>query len=325
VDLNVGVVAIGVIYVVTSVIALAVIWWQLDRHGMRPRIEISREHGWPLAVAGLPAGISNFFGAALARIDALLLSLFTTQATVGLYGAAYRLLDSTLFLTWSFGLAIFPVLSRLDRETTPTIATAFEMACKAITALLLPIGVAIALFGPVVVKTLYGDEFAGASTAARLLGGTILLYGLYALGCFTVAAQDSQRWILWVSGPGLVLNVALNLALIPAMSLDGAALAMTITQLIMSAAMVAASVRVVGSVSASRIALGPCIGALGMGAAALLLGTGGAGLLVALGAYLPLLLLAERLFHPGDFMLLRSFARTSPAAEAEAEAAAGTV
>jgi O-antigen/teichoic acid export membrane protein len=323
ISLNAGVVAIGFVYVASSVAAMVVLWWLLRRREMRPRMEISRERGWRLAIVALPAGIATFFGAALARIDALILSLLTDPATVGLYGAAYRLFDGTLFLTWGFGLAIFPVLSRLDGTTSPTLATAFQLANKLITAMLLPFGMVMALFGPLIVSTLYGHQFDGAAATVQILGGATFLYGPFAIAALAAAARDRQKWVLWVSGPGLALNIALNLALIPPMSLNGAALAMTVTQGLMAVAMIALVSRLTGGLSLARMFVGPAMGAVGMCAAALILGTGGLGFAVAALVYAPLLLLTERAFHPDDFGLLRSI--TGSARSAEVEVAASGV
>jgi O-antigen/teichoic acid export membrane protein len=320
ISLNAGVVAIGIVYVGSSVAALAVLWWLLHRREMRPRVEVSRERGWWLAIVALPAGIATFFGAALARVDALILSLLTDHATVGLYGAAYRLFDGTLFLTWGFGLAIFPVLSRLNADSSPSLRTVFELASKLITAMLLPFGMVMALFGPVIVSTLYGHTFDGAAAATQLLGGATFLYGPFAIAALAAAARDRQKWVLWVTGPGLALNVALNFALIPSMSLNGAALAMTITQGLMAVAMIGLVTRLTGALSIARMFVGPAVAALGMCAAALILGTGGLGFAVACLVYAPLLLLTERALHPDDFGLLRSIAGSARSAEVEVAA-----
>jgi O-antigen/teichoic acid export membrane protein len=306
IKLGAGVAAVGVIYLMASLAALTLLWQRLHSRGMRPRFALSGETGRWLAAAALPAGIATFFGAALARVDALILSLMTNDPTVGLYGAAYRLFDGTLFLTWGLGLAVFPLLSRLDRSTSPTIGTALELACKAVIAMLLPLGLALALFGPLIVQIVYGDAYQGAAATAQILGGATFLYGVFALPALTVAARDKQKWILWISGPALLINIALNVALIPSLSLNGAAVAMTITQLIMTVAMLGAAISITGSISASRMALGPGAGAVAMALSALIVGTGGVGLLTGFVAYVVVLLFMERLFHHRDFLLLRS-------------------
>jgi O-antigen/teichoic acid export membrane protein len=320
INLNAGVVTVGVIYVGASVAALVVLAWLLHRRELRPRVEVARGPAWQLALVALPAGIATFFGAALARVDALILSLLTDHATVGLYGAAYRLFDGTLFLTWGFGLAVFPLLSRLDRKSSPTLGTAFELASKAIAALLLPFGMVMVLFGPLIVKALYGGDFVGAAAATQLLGGATFLYGPFSLAALAAAARDRQKWVLWVTAPGLALNIALNFALIPSMSLNGAALAMTITEALMAFAMIALVAQLTGPLSLARIYVGPVIAALGMCAAALALGTGALGFVVACLVYGPLLLLNERVFHPRDFGILRSISGSARSAEVEVAA-----
>ena len=45
----------------------------------------------------------------------MILSQLKGNDAVGFYGVAYRLLESTLFITYTFVAALLPTLSRLDR------------------------------------------------------------------------------------------------------------------------------------------------------------------------------------------------------------------
>ena len=52
----------------------------------------------------------------LFRIDTVMLAAYESDAVVGNYGAAYRLFESTLFLSWAVGAAVYPVYSRRSGE-----------------------------------------------------------------------------------------------------------------------------------------------------------------------------------------------------------------
>ena len=49
----------------------------------------------------LPFGLQDLFSVMLFRLDTVILSLMATQAAVGRYGAAYRLFEATLFITYA--------------------------------------------------------------------------------------------------------------------------------------------------------------------------------------------------------------------------------
>ena len=59
-----------------------------------------------------------------------------------------------------------------------TIARGFEMAIKTVLALMLPIGLGMALFAEPLIETLYGAEYGGAMTPLRLLGAMAALWGV---------------------------------------------------------------------------------------------------------------------------------------------------
>ena len=137
------------------------------------------------------------------------------NSAVGLYSSAYRLLESTLFISYAFVAAVLPTLSRLCPTTSPTIAEAYALGLKGIVAVLLPIGTAFVLFAEPVIRLIYGDDFLPAVSAMRLLGAAAALYGVSYLGSYLLVSQDRTRVIPWVTAAVAVLNIALNLALIP--------------------------------------------------------------------------------------------------------------
>ena len=88
--------------------------------------------------AAVPTGIASFFSYALARIDAVILSIMTHDSVVvGRYGAAYRIFDATLFVSWALGLALFPLLSRFKRGSHE-LRRLFAVSCMAATAATAP-------------------------------------------------------------------------------------------------------------------------------------------------------------------------------------------
>ena len=103
----------------------------------------------------------------LLKVDVLLLSFLTNNAEVGLYAAAYRLVEGTQFVAWAFNAAMLPWLAR---TTGATLARGYMLGLKLLGALLLPVGRSLACFADAIVDLLYGDEFAGAATPLALLG-----------------------------------------------------------------------------------------------------------------------------------------------------------
>lgn len=293
-------IALSAAYMVAALVGLHYIWRAMWRRGMRPRLSGDRRGlRWLTAVA-LPMGVASFFSYALGRIDAVMLFAITEDsAAVGLYGSASRLFEATLAVSWALGLAVFPALSEATRRTD-ALGRLFGVACMASAAVTVPCGTAMTLFGPTIVELVFGPEFRGAGTAARILGGAIAFSGVFTIAALTLASQDRQWSLPWLSGLALLVNVSLNLLLIPSLGLDGAAIAMTVAQGLLTATTVALALRETGWVSPARMFAAACVGAGGMAVTAGLMGTGLFALAMAALVYCALFLAAEWLAHRDD-------------------------
>lgn len=297
-----GLIALSFAYVIAAVVALAFISVSVRRRGIRPRRGGGQGIAWLLRAAA-PTGAAAFLGIALARLDTIILSELTNDdRIVGLYGGAYRLFDATLFVSWAFGLAIYPMLSQLG-GAAGSLRRVFEVSCMAIAALTVPMGGLMALYGPVIVDAVFGSGFDGGGTATRILGGAAALYGVFSVGALTVAGQDQQRLFPLIAGVALGVNVALNLLLIPPLSLDGAALAMTVSQAVATGLAMWYGIRQVGGFSPVRVFAGVGAGAAAMLAPALLLAPGAAAIALSSLAFAVAFLAVEALLHREDLAL----------------------
>jgi O-antigen/teichoic acid export membrane protein len=245
-------------------------------------------------------GLSGIFATALYRIDSTILAFMKDNTAVGLYGSGYRLLDSTLFISFFLVAAMFPALSRLDRTTTPTAGEAFELGSKALVAVLVPLGIVFTAYAQPIVDLLYGSEFLGAASVVRLLGGAAVFYGLAYLASWMLLAQNRERLLPWLIGGAALLNLALNFILIPPLSEDGAAIATTASEAAVAIAGIVLVVRGTGRVSARRILLGPVVASAGMAITAVALGATFPSLIAAGAVYAVLLVLSERRLYPED-------------------------
>jgi O-antigen/teichoic acid export membrane protein len=308
-----GLVSISAVFLLGAVLAVVYLFRQLiSLRGWVP-VTLSLTAARQLYVVAFPLGLSAVFTTVLFRVDAVILAWFKPEAIVGLYGAAYRMLDSTLFLSWTFVSALMPTLSRGGKGQ----AAAFQGGAKVLLAVLAPIGLTFALFAEPIMRTVYGSGYTDGATALRLLGGTAMLFGLSHLAQTTLVAQDRQKVIPWLTGGFALQNVALNLALIPPLSLEGAALATTITEVTRCAVLFVLARP--GHISLVRIAIGPVgAGFVMVGIWALNL-PGLVALLIAPVAYAGTLYLIESRLYPADLTLLKELVlrrRSRPSAPA---------
>jgi O-antigen/teichoic acid export membrane protein len=126
-------------------------------------------------------------------------------------------------------MSVMPLLATSSGER-------FEMLLRRATHSLAVLGVVAVmmtlLFAPQAITILSGHHFLGAATSMRLLGLACYFSFLNtALGFAAVACNRHHRMII-VSAAGLILNVGLNLALIPRFGINGAATATLISEFV---------------------------------------------------------------------------------------------
>jgi len=301
-----GLVAISAVFLFGAVLAAVYLFRQLIAFRGWVPVTLSLTAARQLYVVAFPLGLSAVFTTVLFRVDAVILAWFKPETVVGLYGAAYRMLDSTLFLSWTFVSALMPTLSRGGEGH----AAAFQGGSKVLLAVLAPIGLIFALFAEPIMRTVYGAGYTDGATALRLLGATAMLFGLSHLAQTTLVTQDRQKVIPWLTGGFAIENVALNLALIPSLSLEGAALATSITEVTRCAVLFLLARP--GHISLVRIAIGPVgAGLVMVGIWALNL-PGPVALLIAPLAYAGTLYLIESRFYPADLELFKNLVLRRP-------------
>jgi O-antigen/teichoic acid export membrane protein len=175
---------------------------------------------YPFALTALAATL-------YARVDLLLLGLWQGEVAVGLYGAAYRLWEAIGLLPASLLDAMFPELSRLagSADGHPKLRSLFRRVGRVMLVSGILLAVASALGATMLISLVYGatGDYALVTFPFRLLVCGIPAMFLYLLSGHTLYALGKQRQVTVVMIAVGLLNVSLNLIVIPRWGLAGAA------------------------------------------------------------------------------------------------------
>ncbi len=159
------------------------------------------------------------------RGDAILLSLLKPASDVGIYTIAYRFVDQAFFLPGIFVAAVFPILTRYIHNRDARRDTAINRSFQVL--VLAGLGVAIMCFtmADPFVRLVSGDQFLAAIQPLRILALSVPF--LFASPVFynVLISTNHQRDLIVISSGAVVFNMALNLALIPPYTYNGAAVA----------------------------------------------------------------------------------------------------
>ncbi|MBA4804716.1 MAG: lipopolysaccharide biosynthesis protein [Brevundimonas sp.] len=189
------------------------------------RLEPARLRGY--AVYGYPIAASLALTVVLASTDRFLLAAFLDEAAVGAYHAGYSIANRTLDVLFLWlGAAGQPALvMALERGGAARLQAAAREQLSTFLLIGLPAAAGVALVARPLAEVLIGEELRTAAAAITpWIALSALLYGLtaYYFGQAFTLGRRTGRLLAAMSLPALV-NVALNLVLVPRFGVMGAA------------------------------------------------------------------------------------------------------
>ncbi len=217
-------------------VACAVSIVLLRRRGVRLSVRADLASIRSLAAQAPVFALSSLCATLYWRVDVLLLSRLRDVSEVGQYTAAYRILDVAILLPQSLCQALYPRLAGGPQGRATGVPEYRAAALRWLVLLTAPLALAVsALAGPLL-ALLYGQSFSTAAPLLVVLIWTAVPYAWSRYHACLLVATDRQRADLAINAALLVLNVALNLTLIPRYGARGAAAVTLVTALVYSGA-----------------------------------------------------------------------------------------
>jgi PST family polysaccharide transporter len=178
---------------------------------------------WPLIFSGVIIMLYM-------RLDQVMIGEMLGDKFVGYYSISTRFTELWYFIPSIFVSSVYPSLINkyIDK------GFAYSIACLKLLKTLFLLSFALAIFftffSDIIILTLYGAEYSPAAFTLKLSiwGGIFVFWGM-AAGNFLVI-ENLSKHNFSKSLQGLILNIVLNLILIPKYGINGAALATLISQ-----------------------------------------------------------------------------------------------
>jgi O-antigen/teichoic acid export membrane protein len=198
-----------------------------------PQININLSLWKPKLKEALPFGITNIFGSIYYWIDSVMLSIMVGNEVVGWYNAAYRLMFVFLSVYAVYMSSMFPVMSKFFKTSEEFLKLSYELSFKYLLIISIPIAVGTTLVADKVILLIYGNEFIPAILTLQILIWTIPFLFINGLSGNLLNSINKQVTIMKVTSIAAVINIILNLALIPRFSLIGSSVATVFTELVL--------------------------------------------------------------------------------------------
>ena len=196
------------------------------------KIEMDRRFWKSTLREALPFGLAMAFVTVFYWVDSVMLSYMKGDAVVGWYNAAYRMVLVLIFIPAAFAAAIFPVMSRFYVTARDALRLSCHKFFKYMAILGVPIGVGTTLLAPRFIRLIFGVEYTNSVLALQILvWSSVLIFMSVPFGNL-FNSLNKQAIVTKITGACVILNVVLNLILIPRYSLVGASIATVATELL---------------------------------------------------------------------------------------------
>ena len=206
---------------------LLIIYKSKNGPRLRFSIEVAKilwDHGKHYIIPGL-------MGLVLAQSDRIMIRHMCGDTEVGFYATALYISGMTSFIfsaiVTSFRTAIVESKNLSQSQYESDMVKLYGI----IVYLALIQAIVLSLTAKIVVGILYGQEYLPAVPMLRIVVWYTIFSNIGAVRAVWILAENKQRYLWTISFLGMVLNILLNLILIPWLRGEGAAIATLITQI----------------------------------------------------------------------------------------------
>ncbi|OGL43407.1 MAG: hypothetical protein A2042_07455 [Candidatus Schekmanbacteria bacterium GWA2_38_11] len=200
---------------------------------LKPKFKIDYSLCIKLLKETLPMGISLMLTIIYWRIDTIMLSLMQGDKAVGLYNLSYRFIDLLILLVpGTIMVSIFPIMSEQFKNDKDSLKATFQKTFDIMVIISVFFILVIMLSAENIIYLLGGEKFRESTPALQILifgAAFIFIANIYG---YLLISAGKQKLNLLIDLIGTILNISLNLYLIPKFSFIGASIATLITQAI---------------------------------------------------------------------------------------------
>lgn len=198
--------------------------WQYDVEVWK---DIARR-AWPLT-------LTIVLNLVYLKTDTLLLSLLKNQSDVGLYGAAYRVIDVLITVPFMIGGTVLPILAlRWVSDKREEYARIWQKVFDASAILAWPlVAGGFVLAGPIM-RLVAGSDFSAAGPILQILIFAVGFVFFSSFFSYTMVSFDKQRKLIWAYAVTALTALAMYLIFIPTFSYTAAAWITLYSEVLMS-------------------------------------------------------------------------------------------
>jgi len=231
-----GVTGVALAYLI-GIPILLIAWlgitWKRHPQVLTEKPKIERPLAKKMLSFALPVFLSGMAATILGYTDTVMLGIMHGPTEVGLYQAAQPLTAMISYFPAALGIVLLPMVSEIwARGEKEILSKAIHSILKFSTIIIvLPVCILIA-FPDIALRTVFGAEYVLAAATLQILTAVLIISSLFLILQCVAAGVGKPMITTKAIGVMALLNVILNLILIPQYGITGAAIATLISQFV---------------------------------------------------------------------------------------------
>jgi len=209
-----------------SLLGVVLAYRFIVKQGVNP---LAWRFNWTLAQslikAGFPLLLNGFAVLVYMKIDITMLKQMLGNKEAGIYAAAVRLSEIWYFIPFAIIASVVPTLVKVHGENMKSYYLKYQRLFDILFWFSLIIGASLALGSNLIIGLLYGKAFAASAPILQLHIWSGIFVAINTACSYHFTYEKAQNIVLAKTTIGAVLNVVLNLILIPTHGAWGSALA----------------------------------------------------------------------------------------------------
>ncbi|MFC1727896.1 flippase [Nanoarchaeota archaeon] len=181
----------------------------------------------------LPVLLTTVGAYAIATIDTLVLTYFTTLDQVGIYNVVLPSAMMFLFFCNSLATVAFPIISELwAKKEIIKITEWVRLLYKYSFVVITPLLVSLLVFSEIFIRVFFGEQYVAGANAFRILLVGVLFFIVAKLNNITLSGIGKPAIVTRIILMVALFNFIANVALVPRFGIEGAAFATAVSYLI---------------------------------------------------------------------------------------------
>ena len=193
------------------------------------KLKFDKRLGKYLFKIGVPFALIAIFSRIYGYIDTVFLSKMIGDRAVGFYSVAMKIPFALQFIPAALAAAIFPAFSRHFVHDKDQLKLTFDKVMKFLMVVVLPISAGIAVLAKPIINFFYGNEYLPSVIPLQILiCGLIFVFLNFPLGSL-LNGCNRHLTNTFLVGTTMIINIIINLLVIPQYSYIGAAATFLVT------------------------------------------------------------------------------------------------